>query len=48
MHEDSCDWADRVEDKMTGLLNGCWGNKGFPYFVHNTFSRDMVIVMFAR
>ena len=39
---------DRVEGKMTGLLNGCWRNKGFPYFVHNTFSKDMVIVMFAR
>ena len=38
---------DRVEDKR-GLLNGCWRKKGFPYFVHNTFSRDMFVVMFAR
>ena len=26
----------RVEDEMTGLLEGCW--RKFPYFVHNTFS----------
>ena len=36
----------RVEDEMTGLLEGFWRNKGFLYFVHNTFSRGMVI-MFA-
>ena len=39
---------DRNEGKMTGLLEGCCRNKGFPYFGHNTFSRGIVIVTFAR